>query len=66
MTNRRVTRRLLEKAYQQATNGSTVTLVRNVWSKHETWWKELEARKEVEERKKKGGGNEVGGSGGEL
>lgn len=51
--------RFLQKAYEQATNGSTLTLVRNVWSRHETWFRKLEEERVAEERKKKGGGTEV-------
>ncbi|KAF8583832.1 hypothetical protein K439DRAFT_1661068 [Ramaria rubella] len=54
--------RFFQRAYHQATNGATVTLVRNVWSRHETWLKEIE-KEDDNERKKKGGGREVEGGG---
>jgi len=53
--------RFIQKAFEQATNGSTLTLVRNAWDRHEMLWKKVEEENKVDERKKKGGGSEVKG-----
>ncbi|KAF8526045.1 hypothetical protein BU17DRAFT_62575 [Hysterangium stoloniferum] len=53
--------RLFWKACEVATNGSTLTLIRNAWDRHEMLWKKLDAEGKVDDRKKKGGGSEVKG-----
>lgn len=46
--------RLFHKAIEQATNGSTLTLLRNAWDRHEMLLKKMEQEnKEDDHRKKK-------------
>ncbi|GJJ08456.1 hypothetical protein Clacol_002674 [Clathrus columnatus] len=46
-------KRLFHKAIEQATNGSTLTLLRNVWDRHEMLWKKIEQENKEDDRKKK-------------